>query len=203
MTESPTLVGFQEAVRDAFGYLVRDFAFREVQPPATDPERNPFLIWFVNKTTLVQVEGINWGCATQVIVGPAGSGDDWQATVPLWAIIKHRSPELYAEVMRAPDQLADIRAYARALPEVGEDVLRGNFGVFTAARVIIDTEMAQWRRIDTEHRLERERLAAVADATVALRAKNFPRVVELLTPHSESLTPAERAKLDYARAHSR
>ena len=106
MTKSPTAIEFKETVRDAFGYLGREFAFREVEPPTKHVEVNPFLVWFANATTLVQVEGINYGFAAQVIVGPAD----------------------------------------------------------------------------------------------AFRAKDFNRVVELLLPHVELLTPAERAKLAYARA---
>jgi hypothetical protein len=40
----------------------------------------------------------------------------------------------------------------------------------------------------------------VARAAEAFRAKDFNRVIELLSPHADYLTPAERAKLDYARA---
>jgi hypothetical protein len=56
MTESPTLIEFKESVRDAFGYLGPEFAFREVEPPAKSLEANPFIVWFANTTTLVQVE---------------------------------------------------------------------------------------------------------------------------------------------------
>lgn len=197
-TPSPTLIEFKETVRDAFGYLVRDFGFREVEAPAQGPESNPFLISFANTTTLVQVEGINWGFAAQVILGPAAAAD----TVPLWALIKHRRPELYAQLAGSSGQLADIRFYAHALREVAEDVLRGEFGVFAAASGIVDEEWKQQRLRDAEEALEQNRRTAVADAGVALRAKDFQRVVDLLTPHTEQLTAAERAKLDYARARS-
>jgi hypothetical protein len=89
MTKSPTLIEFKESVRDAFGYLGREFAFREVEPPAKHLEANPFILWFANTTTLVQVEGINWGFAAQVVLDPADARDEWHATVPLWAVIRH------------------------------------------------------------------------------------------------------------------
>jgi hypothetical protein len=41
---------------------------------------------------------------------------------------------------------------------------------------------------------------AAARAADAFRAKDFNRVVELLLPHAERLTPSERAKLAYGRA---
>ena len=83
MPNPPTLSEFKTVVRDAFGYLGRDFAFRETEPPASQVEGDPFVVWFVNATTFVQVQGINWGFAAQVILGPVDGGTGWHATVPL------------------------------------------------------------------------------------------------------------------------
>jgi len=72
MTTSPTPLEFQESVRDAFGFLVREFGCREVDSRASRREgRDPFVLRFANTTTLVQVEGINWGFAAQVVVAEA------------------------------------------------------------------------------------------------------------------------------------
>jgi hypothetical protein len=200
MTKSPTAIEFKETVRDAFGYLGREFAFREVEPPTKHIEVNPFLVWFANATTLVQVEGINYGFAAQVILGPADAGDEWHATVPLWAIIKHRRPDLYEDALRSPGQLSEIRVDAQALREAASDVLRGDFRVFAAAHAIIDAQRIHQQRTEQEETREYHHKEAVARAADAFRAKDFNRVVELLLPHVELLTPAERAKLAYARA---
>jgi hypothetical protein len=200
MTTSPTAIEFKETVRDAFGYLVREFAFQEEEPAAKDLDVNPFVIWFANTTTLVQVEGINWGFAAQVTLGPAGAWEAWHGTVPLWAIIRHRRPDLYEQIGRSPGQLGEIRAYAHALRETADDVLRGSFAVFAAARAIVAAEWTQQRIRDGEETRARRHRDAVAAASVAFRARDFKRVVELLSPHAERLTPANRAKLDYARA---
>jgi hypothetical protein len=202
MTESPALVEFQETARDAFGYLGREFAFRELEPPAKYLEVNPFIVWFANATTLVRVEGINWGFAAQVMLGPADGKDGWHDTVPLWAVIKHRRPRLYEEVTRSAGQLGDIRLYAHALRETASDVLRGDFGVFTAARAIIEAERVQQQIRQQEKTREGSRGAAIAAAADAFRARDFRRVVDLLMPQADLLTPAERARLDYARAHA-
>jgi hypothetical protein len=202
MTESPTLIEFKETARDAFGYLGREFAFREVEPPAKYLEVNPFIVWFANATTLVQVEGTNWGFAVQVILGPADAGDGWHHTVPLWAVIKHRRPDLYEEATMSAGQLGDIRVYAHALRETASDVLRGNFGVFAAARAIVEAHGVRLRIQQHEEARERNRSSAVAAAADAFRARDFRRVVELLMPHADLLTPAERARLDYARARA-
>jgi hypothetical protein len=202
MTESPALIEFQETARDAFGYLGREFAFRELEPPEKYLEVNPFIVWFANATTLVRVEGINWGFAAQVMLGPADAEDGWHDTVPLWAVIKHRRPELYEEVTTSAGQLGDIRLYAHALRETADDVLRGDFGVFAAARAIVEAQGVQQRLRQHEESRERGRSAAVAAAADAFRAGDFRRVVDLLMPHADLLTPAERARLDYARARA-
>jgi len=201
MPNPPTLREFKTVVRDAFGYLRRDFAFREEEPPASQVEGNPFVVWFVNATTLVQVQGTNWGFAAQVILGPADAGTEWHATVPLWAIVKHRRPDLYSESARSPGQLGDIRDYAHALREAASDVLTGDFRVFSSARAIIEAHAMQQRSDQQTEARDRNHMAAVQAAAAAFRARDFGRVAELLGPHVDLLTPAERAKLDYARAH--
>lgn len=202
MTKSPTLIEFKETVRAAFGYLGREFAFREVEPPAEHLEANPFIVWFANATTLVKVEGTNWGFAAQVILGPANAADRWQDSVPLWAVMKRRRPDLYEEAAKSAGQLGDIRVYAHALREAADDVLRGNFGVFASVRAVVEADAIQHRIRDREEAREHRRRVAVAAAADAFRARDFRRAVELLTPHADLLTPAERAKLDYARARA-
>jgi hypothetical protein len=200
MPNPPTLTEFKTAVRDAFGYLRRDFAFREEEPPPSQVEGNPFVVCFVNPTTLVQVQGINWGFAAQVILGPADAGTEWHATVPLWAIVKHRTPDLYKEAERSSGQLGDLRDYAHALREAAGDVLTGDFRVFSSARAIIKAHAVQQRSHQQAEARDRNHMAAVKAAAAAFRARDFGRVAELLGPHADLLTPAERAKLDYARA---
>ena len=199
-TNSPSLGEFKETVRDAFAYLGREFAFREADLPVSHLEVNPFIVSFANGTTLVQVEGISWGFAAQVTLGPAGSSDE-HTTVPLWAVIKHRRPELYEELTKSPGQLAAVRDYARALREVATDVLRGDFSVFDAARAIVEAQGVQLREIQRQESRDGNYRAAVTAATDAFRIRDFGRVVELLRPHMELLTPAERARLSYARKH--
>jgi hypothetical protein len=198
VTTSPTLSEFKEAVREAFGYLEREFAFHEVVPPASLLEGNPFLVWFVNATTVVQVEGVSWGFAAQVLIGPAGRHER-HAGVPLWAIIKDRAPDLYEQSAKAPGQLGLIRHYAHALRETASDVLRGDFRVLAPAREAVEAEAAQQRLREHEETHDRIKRAAVSAATDALRRRDYGSVVELLAPHIDRLTPAERARLDYAR----
>jgi len=202
MTTSPTLDEFKATVRDAFGYLEREFAFHEVEPPASELEGNPFMVWFVNATTLVQVEGINWGFAAQVLLGPAAAGHDWHANVSLWAILKHRAPDLYQGSAKSEGQLGDIRYAAHALRQAASDVLKGDFRVMAPARAMVEADATQLRLREQEEARDRTKKTAVKAAADAFRRKDYRSVVEHLAPHLDRLTPAERARLDYARARA-
>jgi hypothetical protein len=199
MTTSPTRLEFQATVRDAFGFLVREFGFREVQPRASRREPDAFVVRFANTTTAVQVEGINWGFAAQVVVGEAAAGDQLGTAVPLWAIMKLRRPDLYEEITGSAGQLADIRVYARALREAAVEVLTGDFAVFGDARALVEARAAEYGTSHMQQAREHRHHAAVASAAEAFRAGDFSRVVELLAPHADLLTPAERGRLEYAR----
>jgi hypothetical protein len=193
VTNSPTLPEFTTAVREAFGYLGAEFGFQEKEPPRDRLDVNPFMVWFASPTTLVQVEGINWGFAAQVLLGPANR-DKRSDGVPLWVIMQLRRPGFSREPR---GQLGDVRTYAQALREVAGDVLRGDFAIFPSARSVLAAERA--RHHDELHKLDRN--ASAAAAVDAFRAGNFKLVVELLEPNAELLSPAERARLEYARAH--
>jgi hypothetical protein len=79
-------------------------------------------------------------------------------------------------------------------------LLQGDFRVFAAARAIVDGQAIHQRLTEQEETREYHHRVAAARAADAFRAKDFKRVVELLLPHAERLTPAERVKLAYARA---
>jgi hypothetical protein len=141
MTTSPMLVEFKETVRDAFAYLGREFAFRETEPPSSHLEVNPFIVWFANGTTLVQVEGINCGFAAHVALGPVGSRDEHVA-VPLWAVIKHRRPRGYAAVAAAADafRAGDFRRVVEFLMPHMELLTAAERAKLSDARAHIDRD---------------------------------------------------------------
>jgi hypothetical protein len=109
-------------------------------------------------------------------------------------------PDLYEESVRSLGQLDDIRYCAHVLRETASDVLKGDFGVFASARAIVEGEALQQRIGEDAAMLDRNHRAAVTAAADAFRVRDFGLVVQLLTPQIEFLTPAERARLDYAGA---
>ena len=202
MSNPPTLAEFKEAVRNEFGYLCRDFGFREVEP-TLHLDVNPFCIWFANATTLVEVEGINWGYGAEVILGSVDSDAEWSARIPLWAIIQQKRPDLYHELESSTGQLADIFRAAILLRKAASDVLKGDFTVLRGARSIFEARVIEDRNRSQAEMREHSHRTAVAEAARAFRLRDYQRVIELLTPHEKLLSAAERAKLHYARSHLR
>lgn len=78
---SPTLDEFKARVREKFNYLKSEFGMHEVEPEL----RNEFCVAFANKSTRVEVEGINWGFGLQSYVGVRGVAprEEWEDRAPL------------------------------------------------------------------------------------------------------------------------
>ena len=172
------------------------FRFRE-QPLRRRADVNPFQVCYRNDTTLVQVEGMNWGYGVAVSLGPRRPGIfRRENTFPLWPIVKLRKPDLY-ETLSVGDQLAQLAAHARALRECAEEVLRGDFGIRAEVNRLIGeaagqrSELKEWRY-----------RTAVEEANKAFRAKDYPRVVDVLAQHENRLSPAQRGKLEHAKRQS-
>jgi hypothetical protein len=68
--QNPALDDFLRRARHEFHFLVVEFGFQE----QTIPKRrggNPYEVRYRSGTTLVIVEGINWGYGVNVLLGPA------------------------------------------------------------------------------------------------------------------------------------
>jgi hypothetical protein len=172
---------------------VLEFGFRE-QLLRKRSDVNQFQVRYRNQTTLVHVEGMNWGYGLMVLLGPRRTvifrRED---TFPLWPIVKLRKPDLY-ETLSVGDQLTQIAAHAIALRECAEEVLRGDFGIRTEVDRLVEgapsqrSELQEWRY-----------WTAVEEANKAFRVKDYRRVVGVLAQHEDRLTPAQRSKLEYAK----
>ena len=196
---NPTLDDFLRCARQEFHFLQPDFGFREWTSGRL--RVNQFQVRYRNATTLVNVDGINWGYGVNVLLGPRRQplfrpGD----TFPLWPIVKLKRPDLY-DRLAVGDQLAQLSTWAAALKECAGEVLRGDFGICADVEVrnLVKqvtlgerSDLAEWRyRTDTEK------------ADEAFRSKDFHRVVDILVRHENRLTPAQRLKLNYSKGKCR
>ena len=191
---NPTLEDFLRCARHEFHFLVVEFGFKEQSLPR-HRDKNQFQVRYRNSTTLVEVEGINWGYGVNVLLGPRRKLIfRSEATFPLWPIVKLRRPDLY-DALDIGDQLSQLTAWAAALRECAEDVLRGDFSIRAEVKKLTEeeglrgrSELAEWR-----YRADMEK------ANEAFRSKDYQKVVAILVQHEDRLTPAQRLKLEYTK----
>ncbi len=125
---NPGLEEFLRRARLEFGFLTTEFGFEEQTLP-TGADVNEYQVRYVNATTLIRVEGINWGYGVNVMLEPKRQSIVRSKTVlPLWSIVKLRRPDLY-DALAIGDQLEQLASHAIALRQCAEDVLRGHFDV--------------------------------------------------------------------------
>ncbi|HSF31173.1 MAG TPA: hypothetical protein VLK82_11980 [Candidatus Tectomicrobia bacterium] len=192
--ENPTLEDFLRCAREEFHFLAVEFRFREQTLPK-HRDVNQFQVRYRTATTLVEVEGTNWGYGVDVLLGPKRQPTfRSEDTFPLWPIVKLRRPDLY-DTLGIGDQPAQLAAHAVALRECAQEVLRGDFSIRGEVRRLIE-EVALSQRSELE---EWRYHTAIEEANAAFRSKDYRRVVGVLVQHENRLTPAQRLKLEYAR----
>lgn len=116
------------------------------------------------------------------------------------AVGEHTIPPRETQWVTQADRVSDIvRGMAGALTKLADVIATAEDTVvarMTAARAKVRAEQdALWR--------EAEHSGTVRLADAAFRARDWPRVVELLTSVHDLLSPAEMAKLRYAEAQLR
>lgn len=133
MTTPPSQDEFVAVVREAFAFLAKTYGFAE-QPARAGAEGNAFAVTFKNDTTSVVVEGISWGTATMVWVGPrnATQNADFER-VPLWAMARTASPSDEAS-LSVVGQIEQVKANAELLEKLALPALRGDFSCLEAPR---------------------------------------------------------------------
>lgn len=132
------------------------------------------------------------------VVGPARS--DARYGLWEWADALGRSElvptdtGLVVSVARLETIVADMARATATLQEAIAGAPREVFGRVLEARAKVQAELRARSREDAHRR-------AVAAAAEAFRKGNYGRVVELLDPLADVLSPAERDKLGYAKRH--
>jgi hypothetical protein len=115
--------------------------------------------------------------------------------------VKLRRPDLY-DALEIGDQLAQLSAWAAALRECAEEVLRGDFTIRAEVKILIEEEALRLRLGERSELAEWRYRTAIEEANEAFRSKDYHRVVRILVQHESRLTPAERLKLEYAKRKS-
>jgi hypothetical protein len=138
VSTTPSLDAFLAAARREFAFLISDFGFAEQSLP-NGRNTNPFKVAYVNHSTRVTVEGINWGVNTHVMLHSVSPASDVPPRVPLWAIVELRATD---EPESPAGQIAQLHRDAELLRRHAFDVLHGDFGVFPAASRVVENHAA-------------------------------------------------------------
>ena len=140
---------FVRAAREAFGYLIADFGFRE---EAVNDEHK-LEVAFSNGQMRVVVEGRDWGLNTRVAVGSATPQFE---NFDLEDLITLRLPASWpraarGSIERGSRQLDQVRFYADVLRRIGDDILRNDNKVFPELQRVIDARAAALRRANEKN----------------------------------------------------
>lgn len=136
MTQPPTKDEFVSGVREAFAFLLNEHGFVE-DDSRTGSNINEFEVTFVNGTTKVLIEGVSWGTAAMVFVGPRNSErNSTFDLVPVWAIAKMNAPDHYHQ-LSVGNQLEQVHKNAVVLKELAPRVLDGDFSALGSSRAFL------------------------------------------------------------------
>jgi hypothetical protein len=138
------------------------------------------------------VEGIGHGSAVSVEIGdPAKQREDFDDTLPLWAIAELRGS---TTSLTAGDQLEQLSLHARVLRAYAGDILQGDLTSFPRVRTLVEHRLASLREEEEKKDLDRISI----QASTAFHAKDYAMVVQLLNPHVSSLTEHSKKLLTFS-----
>ena len=126
-----------------FGFLVDELGFRKEPVPQG---KNQFSVRYVNATTRIVVEGINWGANARVAFGSAGPLERFE-DFDLLDLVAVRCPgQQPSEMEMARSQLDQLELLAKILRTCGAEVLRGDLSVAPQIQEIRRQRVEQWER---------------------------------------------------------
>lgn len=136
---------FRDLVISEFAFMLTDFGFEEDRTAST---RKEFIVWLVNPTTRIVVEGINWGGSVRVAFGTTGGRFE---NFDLWDLASIRCPHLVPpESAPLPGQPKRLQELATILRTYAEDVLRGDFSVAPAVQALQQKRLEGWEKRQTQ-----------------------------------------------------
>jgi hypothetical protein len=139
----PALTKFRADVDAEFGFLEKELGFRKERGQRPS---NEFAIWFVNATTRILVEGINWGGSARVAFGSVGPLDQFE-NFDLLDFAAIRCPDqVPIETGSLPGQSQQLRVLSALLRRCGAEVLRGDFSTAPLIRERRQRRVEEWEQ---------------------------------------------------------
>ena len=143
--DRPTFDEMRSCVLDAFRELIESDDFREIAK-ATGKHVNSYQVRIANGTTIIEVEGINFGHNAMSWLARRDRDEPiyrhrYDSRVPLWTVLKAKG----LEGRRAVGQLDAIRRDAALIIEHCRDVLGGDFAIFDKVPALIEENARKLR----------------------------------------------------------
>jgi hypothetical protein len=145
---SDPFVFFKKAAVDAFGFLIRDYDFEHVSTTIEPPMCE---IKLSSRTTGVTVSyewgGVPWVVLARLNVGPEGEVE--AERYGLHILLEERCPDRAVEYSLKHREYRDsdietmLNHYARLLREFGEDILNGDFEVFSKLKSLAERSLRE------------------------------------------------------------
>ena len=150
----PAVKEFRARAAADFRFLLTEFGFSEEPVPRG---KNAFSVRYVNATTRIIVEGINWGANARVAFGSAGPPERFE-DFDLLDFVSIRCPgQQPSEAEMARGQLDQLKVLAEVLRRCGAEVLRGDFSVAPQIHEIRRQRVEDWKRQEAERARARTR----------------------------------------------
>ena len=150
----PAVREFRARAAAEFEFLLTEFGCREEPVPRG---KNEFSVRYVNATTRIIVEGINWGANARVALGSAGPLERFE-DFDLLDIVSVRCPDQApGEVEMARGQLHQLKILADVLRRCGLETLRGDFSVAPQIHELRRRRVEDWNREQAERARNRAR----------------------------------------------
>jgi hypothetical protein len=143
----PAVKQFRARAAEEFAFLLTEFDCREERVPRG---KNEFSVRYVNATTRIIVEGINWGANARVALGSAEPPDRFE-DFDLLDIVSVRCPDQApSDVEMARGQLHQLKILADVLRRCGTETLRGDFSVAPQIYELRRQRVEEWNRQQAE-----------------------------------------------------
>lgn len=195
MEKIPSYDEFRACVLESYRPLFENCGFKEL-PKRPGEFVNEFSVRIGNSTTVIEIEGIHYGLAAWTKIFRTADADTDSYGLPIHQLLTLRVARR-KKPRQLEDQLADIRRDAADILQHAKDVLSGDFAA-------LDDLVAKRQQLDAERRArapspeQRAALVACAEAGHAFERGDYRKVVDLLRPHINLLSPAQKKRYEIA-----
>lgn len=190
---------FRKCVLDAYRPLIESGSYSVISEPRGH-FANLFFVRIGNTSTLIEVEGINWGANAWTKVFRADKAAHDRDCLPIGRLLEQRGAVPVFKKGKRQDSLSQeeqIYLYAYAIMNAAKDVLTGDFSALDVL-VAEDEELQQQRDSRAPSPSQKAANIASSEAGHAFKNGDYSKTVELLKPHLKHLNDSQKKRYQLA-----